>query len=155
MRYVTIFISLNYMQHVLKYYQSIINCNCNFLQTKASFTETAAKLKTEALNFAAVAGYMTNQEKTRNLEKFENGHTKILISSDRLSRGVEFTNVNIVISFDLQRNADNNPCLTSYLMRCSRVGRFGRPGVSITLAEQRELTNFQSDGHIGIETIDL
>nr|CAH8842016.1 unnamed protein product [Trichobilharzia regenti] len=93
---------------------------------------------------SAMHGEMEQVERDNIMAAFRSGSSRILISTDLLSRGIDVQQVSLVINFDLPTN------LESYIHRIGRGGRFGRKGVAInfvTLADQRilkDLENFYS-----------
>ena len=51
---------------------------------------------------------------------FRNGDSRVLVSTDLFTRGIDIPSVNVVINFDLPEAAD------SYLHRIGRSGRYGQ-----------------------------
>lgn len=77
-------------------------------------------------------GDMTPDERDRVIDEFRAGTTRVLITTNVLSRGVDVLAVNAVINYDLPtdrygRSADPE----TYLHRIGRTGRFGRKGIAI------------------------
>jgi ATP-dependent RNA helicase DDX51/DBP6 len=68
----------------------------------------------------------------KTLKAFRSGRIKILISSDRASRGLDIENLAHVINYDLPRN------VTSYIHRVGRAARAGKDGNAWTLFTRRE-----------------
>ncbi|XP_031620511.1 probable ATP-dependent RNA helicase Dbp73D [Contarinia nasturtii] len=88
---------------------------------------------------------------TRNavLLKFQTGKVDGIMCSDALARGIDFPNVDVVISYDAPRH------VKTYIHRIGRTARAGRPGTSVTLLVPTELNEFQAiikDG--GKENVD-
>ena len=67
------------------------------------------------------------------MEDFKSGKTRILLSTDLLSRGVDIQQLSLVINFDLPKSKE------TYIHRIGRSGRYGRKGVSINLVTGRDL----------------
>ena len=70
---------------------------------------------------------MSQEERSKIVNEFRNGDSRILISTDLLSRGIDVQQVSIVINYDVPSSIDN------YIHRIGRSGRFGRKGVAINL----------------------
>tara|TARA_X000000950_G_scaffold283607_1_gene384817 strand:+ start:70 stop:1263 length:1194 start_codon:yes stop_codon:yes gene_type:complete len=102
--------------------QSIIYCN-----SKKMVNELSYNLKSKNFTVASIHSDMTQEERTRILKDFRSGETRILISTDLLSRGIDVQQVSIVINYDIPSSIDN------YIHRIGRSGRFGRKGVAINL----------------------
>jgi len=70
----------------------------------------------------------------RVVSEFRAGTTKVLISTDVLSRGFDVTQVTLVINFDAPTERDfRTPAYETYLHRIGRSGRFGRKGAAFNL----------------------
>ena len=75
---------------------------------------------------------MTSTERTDVVKDFRNGKTRILITTDLLSRGIDIPHVNLVINYDLPPNKE------TYIHRIGRCGRFGKKGVAIALVKMKD-----------------
>jgi superfamily II DNA/RNA helicase len=72
----------------------------------------------------------SNLDSTQRLEVmklFRSGKTRVLISTDLTSRGIDVQQVGIVINYDLPYDPE------TYLHRIGRSGRFNKKGVAISL----------------------
>ena len=72
-------------------------------------------------------------ERTKNYEKFKNGDSRVLISSNVTARGIDIQQVSTVINFDIPK------CINTYLHRIGRSGRWGRKGTAINFITRRDL----------------
>ena len=61
------------------------------------------------------------------MKLFRSGKTRVLISTDLTSRGIDVQQVGIVINYDLPKDPE------TYLHRIGRSGRFNKRGVAISL----------------------
>ena len=61
---------------------------------------------------------MNQDERNDVVKKFRTGESRILLSTDLLSRGIDVQQVSIVINFDIPYSIDN------YIHRIGRSGRF-------------------------------
>jgi translation initiation factor 4A len=67
-----------------------------------------------------------NQKQREVLSKeFRSGSSRVLITTDLLSRGIDIQQVSLVINYDLPTRRE------TYADRVGRGGRFGRKGVAI------------------------
>jgi superfamily II DNA/RNA helicase len=88
---------------------------------------------------------MKPSERSDIMKEFRRGNTRILISTDMLSRGIDVQQVSIVINFDLPKN---NEC---YIHRIGRSGRYGRKGVAINLVSKQDFWRLKEiEKHYGI-----
>lgn len=88
----------------------------------------------ERMNFtiSVIHSGLTQTERNQIMRDYREGKTRILISTDLLSRGIDIQQVSVVINYDLPNNKE------CYLHRIGRSGRFGRKGVAINLVSNRD-----------------
>jgi len=102
--------------------QAMIFCN-----TKRSVQYLADELRARDHSVSATHGELDAEQRKTILNDFRTGISRILITTDLLSRGIDIHGVSLVINFELPRNSEN------YIHRIGRCGRHGRKGVSINL----------------------
>ena len=107
--------------------QSII-----FVNKKAKVTHLAKRLREDEFTVSEIHSDQCQDERREVLEDFLSGKSRVLISSAILGRGIDIPQVAFVINYDLPFNEEN------YLHRIGRVGRFGRPGISINFVTSRD-----------------
>ena len=81
---------------------------------------------------------MTQDERNEIVKEFRNGKTRILLTTDLLSRGIDIPQVNLVINYDIPPNKE------TYIHRIGRCGRFGKKGVSITMVKMEDPNDVKS-----------
>lgn len=97
-----------------------------------------------------IHGEVTKDEREKKLLNFKNGQTRILLSTDLLSRGIDVQQLNLVINFDLPKSKE------TYVHRIGRSGRYGRKGVAINFITNRELGYLNElEEHYNIKIEDL
>lgn len=106
--------------------QSII-----FANTKEKVTELASKLK--ELNFPISVIHSDVEDRVSALNEFKSGKTRILVSSDLTGRGIDISQVSLVINYDLP---NFSTALEQYIHRIGRCGRYGKKGVAINLVTE-------------------
>jgi ATP-dependent RNA helicase DDX6/DHH1 len=111
---------LNTLFTRLQINQSIIFCN------SVNRVELLAKKITQ-LGYSCyyIHARMLQQHRNRVFHDFRQGQCRNLVCSDLITRGIDIQAVNVVINFDLPKNAE------TYLHRIGRSGRFGHLGVAI------------------------
>lgn len=97
---------------------------CNKRQKAEMLTE---KMSAQGYPITCIHGEMEKTERTRRLEAFRSGATRVLVSTDLLARGIDVQQVSLVINYELPSNREN------YIHRIGRCGRFGRKGTAINL----------------------
>ena len=76
---------------------------------------------------------MSGDERKEAYNNFKSGSSRILISTDLTSRGIDIQQVSIVVNYDFPKN------IHTYLHRIGRSGRWGRKGTGINF-----ITNYDS-----------
>jgi translation initiation factor 4A len=97
---------------------------CNKRQKAEMLTE---KMSAQGYPVSCIHGEMEKTERTRRLEMFRSGSTRVLVSTDLLARGIDVQQVSLVINYELPTTREN------YIHRIGRCGRFGRKGTAINL----------------------
>ena len=80
-----------------------------------------------------IHGELTTEERKNTMHQFKSGQTRILLSTDLLSRGIDIQQLSLVINFDLPRSKE------TYIHRIGRSGRYGRKGVAINFVTERDM----------------
>ncbi|KAK2718581.1 uncharacterized protein LOC136037799 [Artemia franciscana] len=96
-----------------------------FVNKKAKVTYLANRLREDEFTVSEIHSDQCQNDRNKILEDFKSGKSRVLISTDVLSRGIDVQQVKFVINYDLPFIKEN------YIHRIGRVGRFGRTGVSI------------------------
>lgn len=125
--------------------QSIVYCN-----SRRMVEDLYYKLTEENFPVSFIHGDMSPSEREQAMFNFRNAKTRVLISTDLLSRGIDIQQVSIVINYDIPSNVDN------YLHRIGRSGRYGRKGVSINFAtfyDKKKIKDIEEHYHIEIDTL--
>jgi superfamily II DNA/RNA helicase len=121
-----------------------------YVNSTKTLTMLDEKLKFGNYSVGTIHGKMPQAERMEVLKKFRNRETRILISTDLLSRGIDVQSVTVVINFDIPDDYE------TYLHRVGRVGRYGRKGLAInffTKRDQRKLDLLAEYFGIEIKTL--
>jgi len=86
-------------------------------------------------NFTVVSmhGEMPQEEREEVMKKFRAGEFRVLITTDVWARGLDVSQVSLVINYDLPNNRE------LYIHRIGRSGRFGRKGVAINFVKNDDV----------------
>jgi len=105
-----------------------------FVRTRETARALHAAMEKEGHKCTSIEGGMDKEARDKVVKEFRDGTTKILISTDVLSRGFDVTQVTLVINFDVPTERDMRvPAYETYLHRIGRSGRFGRKGAAFNL----------------------
>lgn len=107
--------------------QSIIFCNTI---KKVEWLEQ--NLKENNFTITVIHSNMTQNERDEIIKEFRDGKTRLLITTDLLSRGIDIPKINMVINYDIPVDKE------TYIHRIGRCGRFDKKGVAITMVKMNE-----------------
>ena len=107
--------------------QAIIFCNTI---RKVEWLEQ--NLKENNFPITVIHSNMTQAERDNVVKEFRDGKTRLLLTTDLLSRGIDIPQVNMVINYDLPPNKE------TYVHRIGRCGRFDKTGVAITMVKMTD-----------------
>lgn len=107
--------------------QAIIFCNTI---RKVEWLEQ--NLKQNNFPITVIHSNMTQPERDVVVKDFRDGKTRLLLTTDLLSRGIDIPQVNLVINYDLPPNKE------TYVHRIGRCGRFDKKGVAITMVKMTD-----------------
>ena len=106
-----------------------------FMNSKNNIEKLRKILTEEGIVCTTLHGDKEQIDRFNSLKEFSLGYKKVLISTDLLSRGVDFPKVNTVINFDMPNNIED------YIHRAGRTGRMGQEGETITYIDGIEDIN--------------
>ena len=119
-------------------YNSISISQCIiYFNSKNKLNEIYKSLSEEDFPVSMIHGELSTDERKTTMNEFKSGQTRILLSTDLLSRGIDIQQLSLVINFDLPRSKE------TYIHRIGRSGRYGRKGVAINFVTERDLENLQ------------
>lgn len=99
-----------------------------FCSSKKKVIWLQEELEAREFTTSIIHGDMYNDERIKVMEQFRTGSSRILISTDLLSRGIDVQQVSLVVNYDMPHNIEGRD---NYIHRIGRSGRFGRKGVAI------------------------
>ncbi len=98
-----------------------------FANMRESVKELANLLQGKGVRCAALQGEMEQRERNRVMDLFRRGEIDVLVATDVAARGLDIADLDLVINFDMPRNAEE------LLHRTGRTGRAGASGRAISL----------------------
>jgi len=78
-------------------------------------------------------GDMNQDERDEIMSIFRKGECRVLITTDLWARGIDVTQVSLVINYDLPNDRE------SYVHRIGRSGRYGRKGIAINFVTNEDV----------------
>ena len=88
------------------------------------------KLRKEGVQCGMLSGEITQAKRTKTLENFKSGRSKILVATDVAGRGIHVKGISHVVNYNLPEDPED------YVHRIGRTGRAGATGVSISFASE-------------------
>ena len=89
-------------------------------------------MRTDAFAVTLLHSDMSKEDRELNYNHFRSGKYRVLVSTNLTARGIDIQQVSTVINFDIPRDVN------TYLHRIGRGGRWGRKGVGMSLATERD-----------------
>ena len=103
-----------------------------FCRTKHGSDRLTRVLNRAGLTALAIHGNKSQGARTKALDSFKRGDTKILVATDIAARGLDIRDLPMVVNFDLPMVAED------YVHRIGRTGRAGMEGQAVSLVSDRE-----------------
>lgn len=108
--------------------QAVIFCN-----TRRKVDWLTEKMRKVNFTVVAMHGAMEQSERDEIMTQFRAGDARVLITTDIWARGIDVSQVSLVINYDLPNDRE------LYLHRIGRSGRFGRKGVAINFVKNDDI----------------
>jgi ATP-dependent RNA helicase RhlE len=103
-----------------------------FCRTKHGSDRLCRHLSGGGFNVEAIHGNKSQSQRTRSLQDFKSGRTRVLVATDLAARGLDIEQLPMVINFDLPMVPQD------YIHRIGRTGRAGTEGQAISLVTREE-----------------
>ena len=120
-----------------------------FTRTKRRADMCARRLKKASFRVESIHADKTQAQRTRALEDFKQGKVDILIATDVLARGIDVSEINYVVNYDVPLNPED------YVHRIGRTGRAGENGMAFTFVAVDEITSFREIEYFTKKIIDV
>ncbi|KAB5595727.1 ATP-dependent RNA helicase [Ceratobasidium theobromae] len=112
--------------------QSIIFC-----KRREVADQIARRMTAEGHQVSSLHGAKDAAERDATIDDFRDGKSKVLITTNVVSRGIDILQVNMVVNYDMPLTVDGKPDPETYLHRIGRTGRFGRKGIAINFVHDK------------------
>ena len=103
-----------------------------FASSKQKVKELTRTLKMKGFNVGAMHSDLEQKERDNILYEFKNRRISILIATDIVSRGIDIDDIQLVINYDVPKDAED------YVHRIGRTARANREGEAITLVNHKD-----------------
>ncbi|CAD8071558.1 unnamed protein product [Paramecium primaurelia] len=97
-----------------------------FAETRISCEQLSVDMTNEGYYAVALHGNKTQQQRDSIMALYKQGETKLLCATDLASRGLDVSDITVVVNYDFPKYFDD------YIHRIGRTGRAGRKGRAIS-----------------------
>ncbi len=104
-----------------------------FTRTKHGANKVAKGLVDARISAEAIHGNKSQSARQQALKNFKTGKTRVLVATDIAARGIDISELEHVINFDIPNIAE------TYVHRIGRTGRAGASGTAHSFAEPDEI----------------
>jgi superfamily II DNA/RNA helicase len=108
-----------------------------FCSSKIAVGQLFNQLKSRGLPIARISSDLEQEEREQVMLAFRNRQTDILVATDVLSRGIDIDGIDLVVNYDVPRDAED------YVHRIGRTARAARKGAALTLVSHTDLVRFK------------
>ena len=131
--------------HVL--YENLREKTLIFFNDRIRAREVYQALDKADFKVGFIHGKKGSNTRVNTINKFKKNEFNILISTDVLGRGIDITDIKLVINFEMPDNKEN------YEHRIGRTGRHGRQGTALSFCCYKEIQKFRTIQKLYKETI--
>jgi superfamily II DNA/RNA helicase len=128
---------LNLILHLLKDESRKDMSIIVFCSRKQAVSALYQKLKSARLPVGRISSDLEQNEREDVMQQFRTGTIKILVATDVISRGIDIDSLDMVMNYDVPRDAED------YVHRIGRTARAQRKGEAITLISPNDQRSFQ------------
>ncbi len=120
----------NIVKHILS--DETLDRVIMFASSKQKVKELCIHYKKQGFSVGEMHSDLLQAERENVMHEFKNRRISILIATDIVSRGIDIDDIQMVINYDVPRDAED------YVHRIGRTARANRDGQAITLVSSRD-----------------
>ena len=109
-----------------------------FSSTKLNVKAMAKELKRQKFAVEGIHSDLEQNEREEVLRGFRNKKYQILVATDIIARGIDIDSIDLVINFDVPRDAED------YVHRVGRTARAASEGVALTFITEKDQMDFKN-----------
>jgi superfamily II DNA/RNA helicase len=102
-----------------------------FINKKQTSETLVPFLQSRGIAVAVLHGDIEQNIRNEQLRKFRNNDVNVIIATDVASRGLDIEGLDLVINYDIPKNAND------YIHRVGRTGRMNQSGTAVNLVSQQ------------------
>ncbi len=108
-----------------------------FAGSKAKVKDLNITLVRSGFSVAAMHSDLSQAERDDVMFRFKSGKVAVLVATDIVARGIDIDDVQMVINFEVPRDAED------YVHRIGRTARAGAEGAAITMVSEKDYPDFR------------
>lgn len=108
-----------------------------FSSSKLKVKELARALKKEKFNIGEMHSDLEQEKREDVILDFKSGKINVLVATDIMARGIDIDDIDLVVNYDVPREAED------YVHRIGRTARADREGNAITFISEKEIGKFK------------
>lgn len=125
---------LNLLKHILRDdYKKVIL----FSSSKLKVKEIARQLRSSKLKIGEMHSDLDQKHRDDIMLDFKAGKINLLVATDILSRGIDIDDIELVVNYDVPREAED------YVHRVGRTARADRTGEAVTFISEKDIVAFR------------
>jgi superfamily II DNA/RNA helicase len=103
-----------------------------FTATREGTSELARRLRAHNHEVVPMSSLLSQANRERALDAFRKGEFDVLVATDVAARGLDITDIDLVVNYDMPKYAEE------YVHRIGRTGRAHRDGKAVTLVSEAD-----------------
>jgi len=124
------------MIHILKDEARKDQCIIVFCSRKHAVSALHRKLVQSGVQADRISSDLEQDQREEVMRKFRNKQINVLVATDVISRGIDVDGIDMVVNFDVPRDAED------YVHRIGRTARAQRSGEALTLVSPDDMRGF-------------
>jgi len=109
-----------------------------FSSRKKNISKIVSSLKSAGIAATAISSDLEQKKREEVMLQFRAKQIRVLVATDVISRGIDVKNIDLVINYDVPRDAED------YVHRIGRTARAEAEGVGITFVNEDDMRAFRS-----------
>lgn len=128
---------LSLMLHILKDPARADQCIIVFCSRKHAVSTLHRKLVQSGVQADRISSDLEQDQREEVMRKFRNKQINVLVATDVISRGIDVDGIDMVVNYDVPRDAED------YVHRIGRTARAQRSGEALTLVSPDDVRGFK------------
>jgi ATP-dependent RNA helicase DDX19/DBP5 len=132
--------SLEHKFEVLGEFYNFLNVSQSiiFCRTRTTAEKISERMIKQGHHLKFLHAGLTPDERDVVIDEFRRGVFKVLISTNVVSRGIDISQISLVINYDLPTDMTDSLDMDVYVHRVGGTGRFGRQGIIVSFIHDQK-----------------